>query len=92
MAFPYSYVPSNQNLSDLFSRIQSACDENGITIVNVVEHLNNYKVAYYLQTDAYYAYLEVCVNKHGQITYISPRSEMGQGDEKLVHLVEALRQ
>lgn len=89
--FPYSYVPSNQNLSDLFSRIQSACDENGITIVNVVEHLNNYKVAYYLQTDAYYAYLEVCINKHGQITYISPRSEMGQGDEKLVHLVEALR-
>lgn len=91
-SFPFSYTPSNQNLSDLYSRIQSVCDANDITIVNVVEHLNNYKVAYYLQTDAYYAYLDVCVNKYGQITYIAPRSERGQNDTKLALLIEALRQ
>ena len=91
-SFPFSYTPSNQNLSELYSRIQSVCDANDITIVNVVEHLNNYKVAYYLQTDAYYAYLDVCVNKYGQITYIAPRSERGQNDTKLALLIEALRQ
>lgn len=91
-SFPFSYTPSNQNLSELYSRIQSVCDANDITIVNIVEHLNNYKVAYYLQTDAYYAYLDVCVNKYGQITYIAPRSELGQNDAKLALLVEALRQ
>lgn len=90
--FPFLYTPSNQNLSELYSRIQSICDANSITIVNIVEHLNNYKVAYYLQTDAYYAYLDVCVNKYGQITYIAPRSELGQNDTKLALLVESLRQ
>ena len=92
LAFPFSYEPSNQNLSDLYYNIQSACDSIGISIVNIVEHLNNYRVAYYLQTDAYYAYLDVCVNKYGQITYISPRSELGQNDAKLALLVEAIRQ
>lgn len=92
MAIPFKYVPSNQNLSDLYNRVQSACDEFEISIVNIVEHLNNYKVAYYLKTDAYFAYLDVCVNKYGQITYIAPRSEMGLEDAKLVKLVEALRQ
>lgn len=91
-AFPFTYVPSNQNLNDLYSRIQSICDANDIQIVNIVEHLNNYKVAYYLQTDAYYAYLDVCVNKNGQITYIAPRSEQGQSDVKLTRLVESLKQ
>ncbi len=89
--FPFTYIPSNQNLADLYARVTSACDEIGITIVNIVEHLNNYKVAYYLQTDAYYAYLDVCVNKYGQITYIAPRSEMGQRDVKLAGLVDVLR-
>ena len=88
---PFLYAPSNQNLSELYSRIQSVCDANDITIVNIVEHLNNYKVVYYLQTDAYYAYLDVCVNKYGQITYIAPRSELGQNDAKLALLVESLR-
>ncbi len=90
--FPFKYTPSNQNLCDLYSKVQSVCDANGITIINIVEHLNNYKVAYYLQTDAYFAYLDVCVNKYGQITYIAPRSELGQSDTKLTFLVESLRQ
>jgi hypothetical protein len=91
LIFPFSYLPSNQNLSDLYSQVQSACDTCDIVITNVVEHLNNFKVMYYLQTDAYFAYLDVCVNKHGQITYISPRSELGKNDVKLQKLVEALK-
>lgn len=89
---PFTYVPSNPNLQDLYAKVMSACDEFGISIVNIIEHLNNYKVVYYLRTDAYFAYLEVCVNKYGQITYIAPRSEMGTDDAKLVKLVDAIKQ
>ena len=89
---PFTYLPSNQNLQDLYAKVTSACDEFGITIVNIVEHLNNYKVIYYLHTDAFFAYLEVCVNKYGQITYIAPRSEIGTEDVKLTRLVESIKQ
>ncbi len=89
---PFTYQPSNQNLQDLYAKVTSACDEFGITIVNIVEHLNNYKVIYYLHTDASFAYLEVCVNKYGQITYIAPRSEIGTEDVKLTRLVESIKQ
>ena len=89
---PFTYSPSNQNLRDLYAKVSSACDEFGITIVNIVEHLNNYKVVYYLRTDAYFACLEVCVNKYGQVTYIAPRSEMGANDARLARLVESIKQ
>ncbi len=89
--FSYTYIPSTEPLSELYSKICSICDENDIPIVNVVEHLDNYRVDYYLKTDAYFAYLEVLVNKHGQVTYIAPRSEMGSGDAKLVKLVESIK-
>lgn len=90
--FSYEYTPSSQNLEELYTRICSICDENNIAIVNVVEHLNSYKVAYYLKTDAYFAYLDIYINKFGQVTYIAPRSEMGNEDMKLVKLIEGIRQ
>lgn len=89
--FPYSYVPSTPNLEDLYVKVKSICDDNSINIVNVVEHLGNFKVAYYLKTDAAFALLDVCVNKFGQITYITPRSEKGSEDGKLAQLVEDIK-
>ena len=90
--FTYEYTPSNQNLEDLYHKVKSACDDCGIVITNVVEHLNNYKVSYYLKTSALYAYLEIFVNKHGQVTYINPRSEIGGQDTKLVSLIDAIKE
>lgn len=90
--FPFSYSPSNKNLCDLYAKIRSLCDEFGIEIVNVVEHHNNYKINYYLQTDALFAYLVIFFNAKGEITYIAPYSEVGKEDTKLMQLVEALRQ
>ena len=90
--FPFSYSPSNTSFRDLHSKVQSICDECGISIVNVVEHLNNYKINYYLQTSALFAYLVIFFNGKGVITYIAPYSEIGKQDTKLTQLVEALRQ
>lgn len=88
----YSYSPSTQQMRELYARIQSACDANGIDIVNIVEHPESYRTIYYLQTDAYFASLDIYVNKSGDITYLAPRSEQGAADGKLVGLVESLRQ
>lgn len=91
-AFPFDYIPSSQELKDLYHKIKSACDDNGICIVNIVEHLSNYRVVYYLKTDALFAYLEVFVNKMGLVTYIAPRSEIGLQDAKLVRLIDAIKE
>ena len=90
--FPFVYTPSNQNLEDLYHKVKSACDDYGIVITNIVENLNNYKVSYYLKTDALFAYLEIYVNKHGQVTYINPRSEIGGRDTKLMSLIDAIKE
>ena len=90
--FPYEYTPSNPNLEDLYHRVKAACDDFGIVLTNVVEHLDNYKLSYYLKTDALFAYLEIFVNKHGQVTYINPRSEIGGKDAKLVSLIDAIKE
>ena len=90
--FPFVYKPSNQNLEDLYHKVKSICNDCGIVITNIVENLNNYKVSYYLKTDALFAYLEIYVNKHGQVTYINPRSEIGGKDTRLVSLIEAIKE
>lgn len=92
LALRLEYVPSAPSLEELYSKVSSLCDENGITITNIVEHLGNYKVVYYLRTGAGFAYLDICVNKHGQVTYIAPRSEVGEKDSALAALVESLKQ
>jgi len=90
--FPFDYIPSSQELEDLYHKVKSACDDNGISIVNIVEHLSNYRVVYYLKTDALFAYLEAFINKMGLVTYIAPRSEIGLQDAKLVRLIDAIKE
>lgn len=90
--YAYSYAPSNARLQELFTKIKSACDDAGIKIVNAVEHLNNYKVLYYLMTEESCSYLDICINKFGQVTYISPRVYEGKEDSKLPKLVDAIKQ
>jgi len=88
---PYHYEPCNQYLKELYEKIRSACDSCEIKITNIVEHICNYKVSYYLKTDAAFALLEVFINKSGQVTNISPRSETGTADSKLAELVNELK-
>lgn len=90
--YEYSYSPSNSNLQELYSKIKSSCDDIGILITNVVEHLNNFKVMYYLFTETSYSYLEIYINKYGQVTYISPRVFEGKEDSRLNKLIEEISQ
>lgn len=87
----FEYTPSNSNLKDLYMKIRSICDETDIEITNVVEYIKNYKVIFYLRTDAEYAYLEAYINKYGQVTYLSPRSERGDLDNKLINLIDKIK-
>ena len=72
-------------------KIRSISDETDIEITNVVEYIKNYKIIFYLHTDAEYAYLEAYINKYGQVTYMSPRSEQGNLDTKLINLIDKIK-
>ena len=90
--FEISYSPNNPNLIALYNRIRSICSDFDIAIVNILDQTEHYKLIYCLKTDALYAYLEIYINKFGQVTYIAPKSDIGIRDTKLVNLVEAIRQ
>ena len=89
---PYKYVPSNPRLETLYNCISLACSNCGIIITNIIEHLDNYRVVYYLRTDADFAYININVNSSHQATYITPHSRKGQNDTKLTRLIDYINQ
>src|SRR5699024_6614279 len=62
------YSPSNEMLKDLYSILGTICNELDITITNVVEHLDNNFILYFLITDAPCAYIQFYFNKNGNPT------------------------
>lgn len=91
MEYDVCYVPGNAVSEQLYVRILSFCDELGITITNVVEYLEQYKIIYYLKTSGAFSYIEFFVNKKGFVSYGNPCSDIGDADDKLKQLVEKLK-
>lgn len=89
---PYTYVPSSPQLATLFHCISSACSNCGILITNIVEHLDYYRVVYYLRTDADFAYIDINVNSSHRVTYMAPHSRKGKNDAKLTRLMDYIDQ
>ncbi len=85
--FNISYSPAMDSLSRLYSLVQAACDECGVTITNVVEKKESYLVSYYLKTNAKAAMIQFYWNKNEQITRAIPKSTDGANDEKLNELI-----
>ncbi len=91
VSFPFEYVPSQENMGELYSKIRSLCDENGIAVVNVVEHMENYRTVFYLRTDKGPAYIEAFVNKLGRVSYIVPCALCAE-DGQLNNLTEGIKE
>lgn len=90
-SFPYTYIPTNDCLAELYRKICSSCDELDITIINIVEHMENYRLVYYLKTDGLFSYLEIFFDKQGKVTHVNPSSEAGNLDGKMMKLAEAIK-
>ena len=88
--FNIDYKPDSPFLSKLYSLIQIACDECGLSITNVNERKQNYMVNYFFKTDAKAAMIQFYFNKNEQITRAMPKSTDGNNDLKLKVLISNL--
>ena len=90
MGFDINYVPSNDACKMLFNKMQSKCDDLDITITNVVEHLQQYYVTYYLKTSGKFSQIQFYVKGNQALSHAMPSSDLGADDEKLQNLIKAL--
>lgn len=87
MRFDVNYVPSNDAFRQLYEKMRSVCDDLDITITNIVEHLQQYYVAYYLKTTGQFSQILFYFDKNKSVTYARPSSVLGMEDQKLSKLI-----
>ena len=86
----FRYVPSNELLRELYNYVESICSDLDIKITNIVEHLSNYNVYYYLQGAGVYSCIQFYITKDGFISYAQPFSDLGSDDPILKEVIERL--
>lgn len=91
MQYSIDYNPSSEVFSVLYKKILSVCDDMDITITNIVEHLPQYYISYYLKTSGKYSQILFYFKGNQTITHALPSSDMGVEDEKLTKLIQALQ-
>lgn len=91
MPLYFGYEPSDDTHEQLYSLVRSACDGLGIAMTNVVEHSEDYSVAFYFRTSCSHSYIKIYVNGSGFVTYAMPMSLMGAADSELAALIEEIK-
>lgn len=86
----YRYLPSSDVLSTLYNNMESICSDLDVKITNIVEHLSNYCVYYYLQGTGSYSWIQFFITKDGFISYAQPFSDLGFDDRVLKGVVDKL--
>lgn len=86
----FRYTPSTEVMRTLYNNVESICSDLDVKITNIVEHLPNYCVYYYLQGSGGYSCVQFFITKDGFISYAQPFSDMGLDDEVLKTFVERL--
>lgn len=88
----FRYSPSSKVLGTLYNNVESICSDLDVKITNIVEHLTNYCVFYYIQGTGSYSWIQFFITKDGFISYAQPFSDEGSDDEILKSVVEKLCQ
>lgn len=86
----FRYRPSSEVLGALYNNVESICSDLDVKITNIVEHLPNYCVYYYLQGSGNYSCIQFFITKDGFISYAQPFSDMGLEDNILKKVLEML--
>ncbi len=89
--YKVDYKPSRNPFEQLYAKITSLCDDLGITITNIVEHLSQFYISYYLKTSGKYSCIQFYFNSNGFISYGLPSSDIGDTDEKLQNLINRMQ-
>lgn len=90
MLCSFRYVPTSDVLQALYNYMESICSDLGIKITNIVEHLPNYCVCYYLQGSGSYSCIQFYITKDGFVSYAQPFSDLGSDDNVLKKVIERL--
>ncbi len=90
MLCSFRYVPTSDVLQTLYNHMESVCSDLDVNITNIVEHLPNYCVHYYLQGSGLYSCIQFFITKDGFISYAQPFSDLGCDDEILKKVVNRL--
>lgn len=88
LIFKVNYKPSNESLRQLWAKMDSVCDDLQIQITNIVEHSQQYYVAYYLKTSGRFSQILFYFNGNQTITHALPSSDNGVNDSKLNDLIQ----
>lgn len=91
MQYSIDYNPSSEAFSILYQKMLSVCDDMDIKITNIVEHLPQYYVSYYLKTSGKYSQILFFFKGNQAITHALPSSDLGVEDEKLTKLIQTLQ-
>lgn len=87
--FQINYKPELDFLADLYSMMQSCCEDLQITITNIVSGKKNY-VNYFLKTDSTFSYIQFYYNDQNQLTTAMPKTFNCTRDQKLEGLIQKL--
>lgn len=90
MLCSFRYVPTSDVLQTLYNHMESICSDLGVKITNIVEHITNYCVYYYLQGSGSYSCIQFYITKDGFIRYAQPFSDLGCDDNILKDVIERL--
>lgn len=90
MLCSFRYIPSNAVLQNLYNYVESICSDLDVKITNIVEHLSEYCVFYYLQCSGSYSCIQFYITKDGFISYAQPFSDFGSDDGLLTTVVERI--
>lgn len=86
----FRYTPSNEVLNTLYNNMESICSDLDVKITNIVEHLPNCCVYYYLQGAGNYSCIQFFITKEGFISYAQPFSDIGLNDYVLKNVLNKL--
>lgn len=86
----FRYNPSNSVLLDLYNYVESICSDLDVKITNIVEHLSDYCVCFYLQCSGSYSCIQFYITKDGFISYAQPFSDLGSDDDLLSKVVKRI--
>lgn len=84
------YTPSNAIFAQLYSKMQSAADELGVQLTNVVEETAQYYIVYHLKTSGQFSRIKFYFNANHFVTYAQPESDLSADDVLLQRLIEKL--
>lgn len=89
--YAFDYKPSEDAFEKLYVKMKSLCDDLDIKITNIVEHVFQFYICYYLITSGKFSMIQFFFDKNHMVTRAIPSSDLGTDDEKMKQLIQYLQ-